>query len=116
MAAIRTKAWLSLAEMAALALPGMPGTKRGMRLLSVRRGWDDARSASGKPMCRRRASRGGGLEYHISLLTWSPAANDSFLGEGGVVLVLQPGEGGLVALAETLRRAADLLTPSDGDR
>jgi len=57
------KHWLTPAEIAALALPGLPNSDRGVRMLAEREDW--ARFAV---LCRQRAGRGGGLEYHVNLL------------------------------------------------
>lgn len=50
--------WLSAAEIAALALPGLPGTKPGIHQLAQRQGWAS----------RARPGRGGGREYPVSAL------------------------------------------------
>ncbi len=55
--------WLSTAELADLALPGLPATQRGWNEYAEREGW---LSLSSK--VRQRRARGGGLEYHVSLL------------------------------------------------
>ena len=55
------KSWLSAAEIAAFALPGLPATERGVQLLARRSGW----------VSRPREGRGGGVEYSIDVL---PAA------------------------------------------
>lgn len=52
------KEWYSAAELAALSLPGMPATDRAIQLRSARENW----------LSRKRESRGGGLEYHVSAL------------------------------------------------
>lgn len=57
------KLWMTAAEIAALALPGLPTTKRNVNLLAERQGW--SRFAG---LCRPRAGRGGGVEYHVNLL------------------------------------------------
>lgn len=54
--------WMGAAEIAALGLPDLPRTKRGVQELADREGW----RASG--MARRRAGAGGGFEYHANLL------------------------------------------------
>lgn len=54
--------WLSAAEIAERALPGLPGTKRGVLLLAERCAWNAS------PYARQRSGRGGGWEYHIGLL------------------------------------------------
>jgi transposase InsO family protein len=57
------KLWLNPAEIAELALPGLPTTKRNVNLLAEREDWS---RFSG--LCRPRAGRGGGVEYHVNLL------------------------------------------------
>lgn len=66
------KEWFSAAELASLKLPDLPGTHRGVRRKMIREGWDDARQPNRLPARRRRKGRGGGSEYHVSLLP--PAA------------------------------------------
>lgn len=55
--------WFSLAEISAQPLPDLPGTPRGLAKLAERDGW---RHLEGK--ARRAERKGGGWEYHISLL------------------------------------------------
>lgn len=62
----RASMWFTLPEIAAQRLPDLPTTRRGLAELADREGW---RLAEGK--ARRAARKGGGWEYHISLL---PAA------------------------------------------
>lgn len=57
------KLWLTSSEIADLALPGLPTTDRGVRMLAEREDW--SRFAA---LCRPREGRGGGLEYHVALL------------------------------------------------
>lgn len=57
------KLWLTSSEIAELALPGVPATDRGVRMLAEREDW-----ARFSALCRQRAGRGGGLEYHVNLL------------------------------------------------
>ena len=57
------KVWLSAAEIAALALPGLPSTKRNINLMAERLGWNQR-----SDYARQRSGRGGGLEYHFHLL------------------------------------------------
>lgn len=58
--------WASADELAAMRLPGMPSSKRAINLRSKREAW---LSPDGQgTRWRRRRSRGGGLEYHLSLL------------------------------------------------
>lgn len=60
--------WFTAAELAALSLPGLPRTKRGVHDLIAREGWAQARDEAGDPLSRPRRARGGGTEYHLSLL------------------------------------------------
>ena len=60
--------WFTLAELAALDLPGLPRTKRGLLNVAQRDGWDHRQDEEGAPLARRRRARGGGTEYHLSVL------------------------------------------------
>lgn len=55
--------WLTLAEIADLALAGMPTTARGMLDVAEREAW-----AKAAPLVRQREGKGGGFEYHIEQL------------------------------------------------
>lgn len=57
------KLWLTSSEIAEHALPGLPSTDRGVRMLAEREDW-----ARFSALCRQRSGRGGGLEYHVQLL------------------------------------------------
>lgn len=57
------KLWLTAAEIAELALPGLPGTKRNVNAYADAAGW-----AERKALCRKRKHAGGGLEYALDLL------------------------------------------------
>lgn len=54
--------WLTAEEIASAKLPDTPGTKKGVLLLAARENWNDTSSA------RQRVGRGGGAEYHFTLL------------------------------------------------
>ncbi|MEN2979962.1 transposase family protein [Tistrella bauzanensis] len=60
--------WWSAKELATLAkdrgINAFPGSERGVQLHASREGWAEL----GPSRCRRRAGRGGGLEYHYLLL------------------------------------------------
>lgn len=57
------KEWLSAREIAEERLPDLPTTKAGIVLFAQRESWNE------HPLhARPRAGRGGGMEYHISLL------------------------------------------------
>lgn len=63
-----TPSWLTAEEISQLTLPGVPSAKRKVNELAKREGWKERRNAAGELMSRRRNGRGGGFEYHISLL------------------------------------------------
>lgn len=67
------KRWLTSTELADLALPGLPTTDRGIRTLAEREDW-----ARLPGLCRPRAAKGGGTEYHVALLP--VAARVAYLG------------------------------------
>lgn len=66
------KEFFSPAELVALALPDMPDTERGIRLMADRSGWrEPAREWSPEKtdgIWRRREGRGGGYEYRYDVL------------------------------------------------
>ncbi|ODT55705.1 MAG: hypothetical protein ABS59_02890 [Methylobacterium sp. SCN 67-24] len=72
------KLWLTSSEIADQALPGMPETRKGVIALAEREDW-----ARFSALCRQRAGRGGGLEYHIQLLP--VAARVAYLGAAAAV-------------------------------
>lgn len=74
------KVWYSAAELAELALPGMPATKRKLNEYAAERRWAILMDAAGAPLARQRAGRGGGMEYHRSLLP--PAAVQALIKRG----------------------------------
>ncbi|MGE4321739.1 MAG: transposase domain-containing protein [Sphingobium sp.] len=62
------KTWFTAAEIADLALPGMPRTKRKVNERANAENWALSVHENGVPRARPRKGRGGGLEYHLSLL------------------------------------------------
>lgn len=58
--------WFTASALADLGLPGLPGTGRGITLAAEGLGWT-APEAEGRSW-RRRTGRGGGLEFHLSVL------------------------------------------------
>lgn len=60
--------WFSAAELAEAGLPGVPSTKRGVLKMVRRFGWMGATDAAGMKQARKRQGRGGGVEFHVSLL------------------------------------------------
>ena len=67
-ASITPQQWFTAAELAELKLPGLATSKRGVQMIADREGWAIYRDATGLLASRKRAGRGGGLEYHLSLL------------------------------------------------
>lgn len=61
-----TREWFSPAELAAMALPSLPNTKQGINLLAERGDWQQP--AWRDVRWRARCGRGGGVEYHYSVL------------------------------------------------
>lgn len=66
------KEWFTPAVLTAMTLPGLPATERAVQILAKREGWRDRLNAAGAPLARKRKGRGGGWEYHFSVLP-SPA-------------------------------------------
>jgi hypothetical protein len=66
MNAAQTDRWFTLAELAALDLPGIPNTRRGLAMQADREEWNHE-AAEGR-LWRRRQGRGGGIEYWIGVL------------------------------------------------
>lgn len=64
------KEWFTAREIAALTLAGLPGTKQGVQLYGEQHRW-----AMHADLCRERRGRGGGIEYHYSLLPLSAQAD-----------------------------------------
>lgn len=60
--------WWTAAELAQLALPGMPADKRSINRRAQEERWSVRHGAAGEALVRTRAGRGGGLEFHVSLL------------------------------------------------
>ncbi|MFZ5747668.1 MAG: transposase domain-containing protein [Pseudomonadota bacterium] len=74
------KEWHTAAELAELALPGMPRTKRKMNERAGAECWALRQDDAGRPLARRREARGGGVEYHIDVLP--PAARAALVARG----------------------------------
>lgn len=60
--------WFSAAQLAELSLPALPTTKQGVLDLAVEEDWYNRRAADGSPLTRSRPSRGGGQQFHVSVL------------------------------------------------
>jgi putative transposase len=66
-----SKQWFTAAELAGLALPGLPKVKRKVNERAAGEGWALKVDGAGLPLARPRQGRGGGLEYHLTLLPTS---------------------------------------------
>lgn len=60
--------WFTAGELAELALPGLPHAKRSIARLAQEERWSMRRNGEGELLVRARAGRGGGVEFHVSLL------------------------------------------------
>ncbi|MFY9350328.1 MAG: transposase domain-containing protein [Sphingobium sp.] len=63
-----SKIWFTAAEIAGFALPGLPRTKRKVNERADIENWALRVDENGVALARPRKGRGGGLEYHLSLL------------------------------------------------
>ena len=78
------KCWFTAAELADLALPGLPRQKRKVNERAADEFWAVKTDASGAPLARTRQGRGGGTEFHHSVL---PAMAKAELVKRGIVFV-----------------------------
>lgn len=60
--------WFTAAELAEFRLPGLPHDKRAMNRHARDSRWLIKCDAAGLPLSRPRAGRGGGVEFHVTLL------------------------------------------------
>ncbi len=63
--------WFTAAELAELALPGLPADKRALNRRIADEGWKHRIGLDGAALCRPHFGKGGGKEYHVSLLPGS---------------------------------------------
>jgi hypothetical protein len=63
-----SREWFTAAELAELALPGLPADKRSINRRCQEERWSLRTCPDGEPAIRERRGRGGGVEYHVSLL------------------------------------------------
>ncbi|MFB0874598.1 MULTISPECIES: transposase domain-containing protein [unclassified Sphingobium] len=75
------KSWFTAAEIADLALPGLPRTKRKVNERADSENWALSVDSAGMARARPRKGRGGGLEYHLTCL---PAAAQAALVKRGI--------------------------------
>lgn len=62
------KTWFTASELEKLALPGLPKIKRKINERAASEDWALAVDDAGTPRARPHKGRGGGMEYHLSLL------------------------------------------------
>jgi len=67
-----TREWFTVAELAALALPGMPSSRYGMQVFADRREWKKPEDEGRR--WRTRSASGGGIEFHYTVLPSFAAA------------------------------------------
>ena len=79
------KHWYTAAELADLALPGLPKTKRKINELAADSRWAFKTDDRDQALARPRAGRGGGFEYHWSIL---PPATKTAMVQRGLVVEL----------------------------
>jgi len=63
-----TREWFTAAELAELALPGLPGDKRSINRRAQDERWTSRAGTDGNSLVRPRVGRGGGVEFHVTLL------------------------------------------------
>lgn len=78
------KAWWTAKELALQSLPGLPTTTRKVHDVAGQQGWADRTDASGRQLARRHQGRGGGLDYHYTVL---PVQAVAALAARGLVMV-----------------------------
>lgn len=61
-------AWFTASELEELGLPGLPGDKRSINRRAQAERWATRLGPDSRLLVRKRAGRGGGLEFHASLL------------------------------------------------
>lgn len=83
------KFWFTAAELAELNLPGLPASKRKVNERAAKECWALQADAEGQPLGRPRQARGGGTEYHISVL---PVAAQTALVRRGIAVMCQPAD------------------------
>jgi transposase InsO family protein len=81
------KFWFTAAELAELKLPGLPASKRKVNERAAKECWALQVDGDGMPLARPRQARGGGLEYHITVL---PSASRTALVRRGVAVACEP--------------------------
>lgn len=84
--AAEAREWFTAAELAEFRLPGLPHDKRAVNRHARDYRWQIQCDKAGNPLSRPRAGRGGGIEFHVSLLP-GPARVELGRKLGATVLV-----------------------------
>lgn len=74
--------WFTAAEIADLRLPGLPGDKSSVNRRARQEGWALQVAVGNSPLARERQGRGGGMEFHFTVL---PASAQVDLVRRGIV-------------------------------
>lgn len=82
------KEWFTAAELAALRLPGLPADKSGVNRRARQESWSLRTGLGNMPLARERQGRGGGMEFHFSVL--SPAARVDMVRRGFITKPEKP--------------------------
>lgn len=99
--------WWTAQELAMQTLPGLPSSKRKINEMAAQQGWGERTNATGVRLARPRKGRGGGLEYHYTVL---PVPAVAALAARG--LVMNQGAQAIVVPASEAWAAFDAL-PDD---
>ncbi|WP_269220957.1 DNA-binding domain-containing protein [Brevundimonas vesicularis] len=99
--------WWTAQELAMQTLPGLPSTKRKINEMAAQQGWAGRVNTAGVRLARPRKGRGGGLEYHYTVLPVPAVAALSARG-----LVMNQGAQAVVVPASEAWKAFDAL-PDD---
>jgi transposase InsO family protein len=102
------KEWFTAAELAERALPDLPATKSGIVRFAKKANWQGKRTLAGTALCRRRKGRGGGLEYHYSVLPRLAQVKlvaEATAEKGGAPAKAERGEGEVWAWFDRLPKA-----------
>jgi len=62
------KEWFTASELASLGLPQLPSSGSALHEKIVKEGWRKRKTMDGAALARRRAAKGGGWEYHYTIL------------------------------------------------
>lgn len=81
--------WFTPAEIAELRLPGLPGDKSSVNRRARQEGWALQVAIGNVPLARERQGRGGGMEFHFTVL---PPASQVELVRRGIVTTPEKAE------------------------